>query len=102
MSILHSLCPYVLVSDVLTYATILFARFYSLFVFLLTWYSFEEFGAKELKPEGGGPITFWYALYIIVTVVLMLFILKDFVLDIKDLQKLQMIKKVPIRTSVLH
>ena len=91
-----------LVSDVLTYATVLFVRFYSLFVFLLTWYSFEEFGAKELKPEGGGPITFWYALYIIVTVVLMLFILKDFVLDIKDLQKLQMIKKVPIRTSVLH
>ena len=82
--------------------TRLFARFYSLFVFLLTWYSFEEFGAKELKPEGGGPITLWYALYVIVTVVLMLFIMKDFVLDIKDLQKLQMIKKVPIRTSVLH
>ena len=71
-----------------------YLRFYSLFVFLLTWYSFEEFGSQDLKPEGGGPITFWYALYIIFTVVLLLFIMKDFVLDLKDLQKAEMIKKV--------
>ena len=71
-------------------------------MFLLTWYSFEEFGAEELKPQGGGPnrpITFWYALYIIYTIVLLLFVMKDFVLDIKDLHRAEMIKQV--RPSII-
>ena len=63
-------------------------------MFLLTWYSFEEFGAKELKPDGGGAIALWYGLYVTLTVLLLLYIMRDFVLDIKDLQKAEMIKQV--------
>jgi transient receptor potential cation channel subfamily A protein 1 len=68
-------------------------RFYSLFVFLLTWYTFEEFGADDLKPEGGGAITFWYALYCVLVILLLLFIVRDFALDIKDLRKADQINK---------
>ena len=68
-------------------------RFYVLFVFLLTWYSFEEFGAKELKPDGGGAIALWYALYVVLTIALLLFIMRDFVLDIKDLRKAELVKQ---------
>ena len=65
-------------------------------MFLLTWYSFEEFGAKELKPDGGGAIALWYALYIILTILLLLFIMRDFVHDIMDLRKAEMVKQVGI------
>ena len=65
-------------------------------MFLLTWYSFEEFGAKELKPDGGGAIALWYALYIILTILLLLFIMRDFVHDIVDLRKAEVVKQVGI------
>ncbi len=62
-------------------------RFYLVFVFLLTWYTFEEFGSPDLRPTDGGPIALWYGLYVILTIIMLMFIVRDFVLDIKDIRK---------------
>lgn len=61
-------------------------RFYTLFVYLLTWYIFKNFG----DDSSGGVI--WYIFYLILAVGMFFFILKDWVFDIKNYQRNQRIE----------
>lgn len=65
-------------------------RFYALFVFILTWFVFEEFGGQSLRSEDGS-IHFWYGLFIAFSLGMLLFIIRDWITDIKDLGKQDLI-----------
>ena len=64
-------------------------RFYALFVTVLTWYVFETFGGEALRAEpegeGEGQIRFWYGFFIFFSVSMTVFIIKDWISDVKDL-----------------
>ena len=71
-------------------------RFYLLFVYILTWYIFEMFGGKSIKPKGSAAsaIPFFHACFGIVAILLLLFILRDWFLDVKEKMKAEKIKEV--------
>ena len=66
-------------------------RFYLLFVYLLTWYIFQQFGGnsisinKDLAIQGAISIPFFYGLFVAFSVIMTGFILKDWSADLKDL-----------------
>ena len=62
-------------------------RFYLLFVYLLTWYIFENFGGLSLNPEKNTTIPFFYGLYIVFTVIVTGFILLDWKNDLSDIMR---------------
>eukprot|EP00090_Calanus_glacialis_P040329 TRINITY_DN7028_c0_g1_i6.p1 TRINITY_DN7028_c0_g1~~TRINITY_DN7028_c0_g1_i6.p1 ORF type:complete len:1012 (-),score=240.18 TRINITY_DN7028_c0_g1_i6:85-3120(-) len=61
-------------------------RFYTLFVFLLTWYIFKHYG-----DQSSGDIA-WYIFYLVLAVSMFFFIIKDWTFDIKNYQRNQMIE----------
>merc|ERR550519_2814253 len=69
-------------------------RFYILFVFCLTWYIFRHFGAslktEALTKEASEPM--WYVLYVLLATSMGFFILKDWVNDLQDHKRNQMVR----------
>merc|ERR1719500_4763 len=65
-------------------------RFFSLFVYMLTWYIFDNFGGKADVCESEVPETsLWYFFFILLSVAMCFFILKDWIADIKSYQSKQ-------------
>ena len=69
-------------------------RFYILFVFCLTWYIFRHFGAslkiEATQKEASEPM--WYVLYVLLATSMGFFILKDWVNDLQDHKRNQMVR----------
>jgi len=61
-------------------------RFYTLFVYLLTWYIFKHYGSESYVD------LVWYLTLIVLSVSMFFFILKDWTFDIKNYQRNQMIE----------
>ena len=69
-------------------------RFFTLFVYMLTWYIFDNFGGKADVCESEVPETsLWYFFFILLSVAMCFFILKDWIADIKSYQTKQTDKK---------
>ncbi|TRY61355.1 hypothetical protein TCAL_01796 [Tigriopus californicus] len=68
-------------------------RFYLLFVFILTWFIFDQFGGKSIREVGSQSILFWYGAFILFFFVVLLFILRDWAMDIKDLSRTEKMRK---------
>ena len=68
-------------------------RFYLLFVFILTWFIFENFGGSAIRTEGMRTIPFWHALFSTFAVILIVFIMRDWAMDLKDLMRDEAVKK---------
>jgi len=64
-------------------------RFFSTFVFLLTWYIFSHYGGITNTKA---PDLFWYFSFIVFSCVMFLFILKDWTAEIKNYQRNQKLK----------
>jgi len=63
-------------------------RFYTLFVYLLTWYIFKHYGGESYVD------LVWYLSLIVLSVSMLFFIIKDWTFDIKNYQRNQMIENV--------
>ena len=65
-------------------------RFYCLFVYLLTWYIFENFGGLGLKQQdiSQNTIPFFYGLFVVFSIVMTGFILIDGINDLKEKQRI--------------
>ena len=63
-------------------------RFYCLFVYLLTWYIFENFGGIGLKAEKAATILFFYGLFIAFSIIMTAFIVIDGINDLKEKQRI--------------
>jgi len=61
-------------------------RFYTLFVYLLTWYIFKNYGDKS---SGG---LAWYVCFLFLSISMFFFIIKDWTFDIKNYQRNQRIE----------
>ena len=61
-------------------------RFTLLFVFLMTWYIFKLFGAKSDKDDTNFELS-WYLSFIVFFTIMMFFVVKDWVIDIKNYQR---------------
>jgi len=61
-------------------------RFYTLFVFLLTWYIFKHYG-----DQSSGDLV-WYICFLFLSTSMFFFIIKDWTFDIKNYQRNQMIE----------
>ncbi len=59
-------------------------RLYLSFVFILTWYIFEEFGSIKVRDQGEGRIQLWNTSFFIFFIVFTLFILREWVYDVKE------------------
>ena len=59
-------------------------RFYMLFVFILTWYIFENFGGNTMKPKSGS-IPLFHGLFALFEILVVIFIFKDWKNDLKDI-----------------
>ena len=68
-------------------------RFYLLFVFILTWFIFENFGGSAIRTEGMRTIPFWHTLFVIFAVILVIFIMRDWAMDLKDLMRDEAVKR---------
>lgn len=68
-------------------------RFYLLFVFILTWFIFDQFGGKSIREDSSQNIPFWHGTFILFSIVVILFILRDWTMDIKDLSRSEKMKK---------
>jgi hypothetical protein len=66
-------------------------RFYILFVFCLTWYIFRQFGAGP-NTTADDPV--WYVAFVLLATSMGFFIVKDWVNDLQDHKRNQMIKNV--------
>ena len=62
-------------------------RFYMLFVFILTWYIFQNFGGKAITDPSSKTtsIPFFHGLYGFFALLMILFIVKDWKEDLKDI-----------------
>ena len=60
-------------------------RFYLLFVYILTWYIFETFG--HLSRTEPGSLGFWHGLFVVLAVILLCFIIRDWIMDQRLLKK---------------
>ena len=73
-------------------------RFFTLFVYMLTWYIFINFGGKANTEVTSSGV--WYLFFILLSVALCFFIVKDWVADYKSFQrdkKTQMEQKIQIK-----
>ena len=66
-------------------------RFFTLFVFLLTWYIFEQCGNRRTSNLE------WYIFFIFLSVGMMFFIMKDWTNDIKSYQQSQKVENSAIQ-----
>jgi len=64
-------------------------RFFSTFVFLLTWYIFRNYGGMA---NSKAPDLVWYGFFIFFSCVMFFFILKDWTAEIKNYQRNQKLK----------
>eukprot|EP00090_Calanus_glacialis_P031314 TRINITY_DN5156_c0_g1_i2.p1 TRINITY_DN5156_c0_g1~~TRINITY_DN5156_c0_g1_i2.p1 ORF type:complete len:1017 (+),score=254.13 TRINITY_DN5156_c0_g1_i2:291-3341(+) len=64
-------------------------RFFSTFVFLLTWYIFRNYGGMA---NSKAPDLVWYGFFILFSCVMFFFILKDWTAEIKNYQRNQKLK----------
>ncbi len=75
-------------------------RFYLLFVYMLTWFIFEKYGGKGIKTttefpdENTTTIPFFHAMFGILSIIFLIFILRDWFMDIKEKMKAEKIKEV--------
>ena len=67
-------------------------RFYLLFVYLLTWYIFENFGGISLNRNQKSSIPFFYGLYFVFAIIMGLFVLVDWKNDLKDILRINAAK----------
>ncbi|XP_059093898.1 transient receptor potential channel pyrexia-like [Tigriopus californicus] len=67
-------------------------RFYVLFVFVLTWFIFENFGGKTLRSGESQSIPALHVLYFVFAFILVGFILRDWAMDIKDVMRAEQMK----------
>eukprot|EP00092_Neocalanus_flemingeri_P007937 GFUD01008564.1.p1 GENE.GFUD01008564.1~~GFUD01008564.1.p1 ORF type:complete len:1055 (-),score=196.84 GFUD01008564.1:189-3353(-) len=66
-------------------------RFFMFFVMILTWFIFENFGGQKLKSSETGTIREFYGLFILFSIAMLCFILRDWVTDIKDIVRQEQI-----------
>jgi len=59
-------------------------RFYFLFVTILTWFVFHAFGGEAIRAEDG-TVPFCYGFFAAFSAAMFIFIIKDWISDIKDL-----------------
>jgi len=64
-------------------------RFFSSFVFLLTWYIFINYGGTA---NSKAPDLFWYVLFVVFSCAMVFFILKDWIAEIRNYQRNQKMK----------
>ena len=64
-------------------------RFYTLFVFILTWFIFENFGGS---PNEKTTIDLIYGLFIAFAIVMGFFVLRDWIMEVKDIMKEEKIR----------
>jgi len=63
-------------------------RFFTLFVYMLTWYIFINFGGKPNVCNTEVPRSgLWYGFFILLSIVMCFFILKDWIADYKSYQR---------------
>jgi len=66
-------------------------RFFMFFVMMLTWFIFENFGGQKLKSKETGTIREFYGMFVVFSVAMLVFILRDWVTDIKDIVRQEQI-----------
>jgi len=71
-------------------------RLYFLFVFLLTWYIFEHFGSYTYSNLTD---TVFYVLFILMFAAMVIFMVRDWVYDLKDFRRTSSIKDVSQRRN---
>merc|ERR1719361_952900 len=68
-------------------------RFFTLFVYMLTWYIFDNFGGKaDVCESEVSKTSLWYFFFILLSVTMCFFILKDWIADYKSYQRDQKIQ----------
>ena len=67
-------------------------RFYVLFVFILTWFIFEKYGGRAIKSTGR-TITLWHSMFWILSIIFLLFIMKDWIADIREKMKTEKMRE---------
>ena len=68
-------------------------RFYLLFVFVLTWYIFDQFGGQSIRHQPTNEIPFLHGLFIIFGIVVFTFILRDWIMDARDLMAAEKVRE---------
>ncbi len=77
-------------------------RFYILFVYLLTWYIFELFGGKSIRSGTEGvdekqtTLPFFHVMFGILSAFLLLFVVRDWIMDIKEKMKIERFEEARI------
>jgi len=66
-------------------------RFFMFFVMILTWFIFENFGGQKLKSKENGTIPEFYGLFVLFSVAMLCFILRDWFTDVKDIVRQEQI-----------
>jgi len=66
-------------------------RFFMFFVMILTWFIFEEFGGQKLKSSETGTIRAFYGIFVLFSVAMLCFIMRDWITDIKDIARQEQI-----------
>ena len=68
-------------------------RFFTLFVYMLTWYIFDNFGGNaDVCESEASKTSLWYFFFILLSVAMGFFILKDWIADYKSYQRDQKIQ----------
>eukprot|EP00095_Tigriopus_kingsejongensis_P003021 maker-scaffold170_size291898-snap-gene-1.41 protein:Tk03021 transcript:maker-scaffold170_size291898-snap-gene-1.41-mRNA-1 annotation:"transient receptor potential cation channel protein painless" len=68
-------------------------RFYLLFVFVLTWYIFDQFGGESIRYKDSNQIPFWYGLFVLFSLMVLLLIIRDWAMDLKDIMRSERVKR---------
>jgi len=74
-------------------------RFTILFVFLLTWYIFKTLGSSSEVVASKKSELSWFACFLILMIAMLFFIVKDWILDIKNYRRNQAILNASISKS---
>merc|ERR1711892_1249346 len=75
-------------------------RLHFLFVFLLTWYIFEHFGSFTYSKTGNGKTdNVFYALFIVMFMAMLVYMVRDWLSDVKNFRRTSSIKDVSQRTN---
>merc|ERR1712123_318310 len=67
-------------------------RFFSTFVFLLTWYIFKTLGTSSQKSKKDQSELSWYISFLFLAITMFFFIIKDWILDMKNYRRNQAIE----------
>jgi len=66
-------------------------RFFMFFVMILTWFIFEKFGGQKLKSSETGTIREFYGIFVLFSISMLCFIMRDWITDVKDIARQEQI-----------